>query len=185
MPVTERRPKRVCQVCLQYDDHPRIELLVTADGPLGLHEPDEVSTVAALLAPFMPANVGQVDAAVKGVTPANAERVYEELIPDLDQRDAYRAWRAFLHPYDFGAHMDCYLGLPSEVQPQRAVDAFHEEVDADGNTVLVQHSWEDKRKIMPSDHALEGVNAGLKGDHLLAHLVQEPAPIDFAHGVKA
>lgn len=176
---SERRPKRVCQVCLQYDDHPRIELLVTAEGPLGLHEPDAVGKVAAMLAPLLPANSAQVDAAVKGLTPANAERVYAELIPDLDQRDAYKAWRAFLHVNDFGAHMDCYVNdVTHDDKPQKATDAWN----ADG----VQVSWEDKGKIMPNDHALEGVTSGLKGDELAAHLQSDPArDHDFSHGVPA
>lgn len=168
MPASERRPKRVCQVCLQYDDHPRIEILVTADGPLGLHDPGATSHVAGMLAPLMPANSAQVDAAVKGVTPANAEKVYEQLIPDLDQRDAYKAWRAFLHVNDFGAHMDCYVNdVPHDDKPQQAIDAF----DDDG----VQISWEDKAKIMPSAHALEGVTGGLQGLELAAHLQSEGA----------
>lgn len=184
-PTGERRPKRVCQVCLQYDDHPRIELLVTADGPLGLHEPGEVSQVAKLLAPLLPANTSQVDKAIEGVTPANAEKAIADLIPDLDERDAYKAWRAFLHVHDFGAHLDCYVNdVAHDDKPQRAIDAFHEEQDPDGNIVVVQHSWEDKAKIMPSDHALDGVTSGLKGHELLAHLIQEPAPIDYAHGSK-
>lgn len=176
MPATERRPKRVCQVCLQYDDHPRIELLVTTEGPLGLHTPGEVRQVAALLGPHMPANSDAVDAAVAGKTPAQAEDVYRALIPDLDERDAYKAWRAFLHDNDFGAHMDCYVdAVPEDHKPQLAVDAF----DDDGN----QTSWEDRRKIMPSKHALEQVGK-LKGDALRAHLVKEPAGVDHGHGSK-
>lgn len=165
-PTGERRPKRVCQVCLQYDDHPRIELLVTADGPLGLHEPGEVSQVAAMLAPLLPANSAQVDAGIQGVDPADAERNIAELIPDLDERDAYKAWRAFLHVNDFGAHLDCYVGLPAEVQPQLALN--------------------DTRKIMPNGHAMFGVGQGLKGDDLAAHLQADPArDVDNSHGVKS
>lgn len=184
--MPERPPKRLCEVCLQYDDHPRIVIGVTTDGPLGLHSGGQITQVVGLLAPLLPANAAQVDKAVEGKDPAEAERIIADLIPDVDEWDAYRALRQFLHPQHFDAHLDCYRDdVPEVDKPQLAVDGWMAETsDPETGEPLTfkQVSWEDKRKIMPSDYALEQVGK-LKGDELRAHLTADPSiDVDLAHG---
>lgn len=175
----ERKPKKLCQVCLAYDDHPRLEALVTADGPLGNHSPGEVSKVAAVLTPLLPANMDEVEQALTAChgNVSAQEQVYKNLIPDPDQYDAARAWHSFLHPNDFGAHFDCYRdGLPAEHQLQMSIDAQ----DPDTGEVL---SVEDTRKAVIDDprhaHTWAGVDQGLKGDDLRAHLAAHPPIPDY------
>jgi hypothetical protein len=173
-----RHPKRFCEVCLQFDDHPRIVMGVTTEGPLGNHTAEEIGRAAALITPLLPANMAEVETRLAACeTPAQREQVYLDLVPDPDEYDAARAWHQFLHQQHFDAHLDCYIGLPAHVQPQLAIDAW----DPDGNQV----SWEDKRKIMPSGHAQTGaIELGLKGDKLRAHLVRADPGVDHGHGAK-
>lgn len=141
-----RNPMRLCEACIQFDDHPRITIYVTSEGPLGTHDGAEVAQAYELLAPHLPDMKALHEALAKCENAAEQEAVIDKL--PAAEADAARAWATFLNDQITDLHLDCFQALESHVKPIG---------------------------VGPSDHALEGVAKGLQGENLFAHLRSDPA----------
>jgi hypothetical protein len=102
---------RICEACFQYDDHPRIVIVVTPDGPLGLHSPAETAAVYQLVAADLPSNLAAI-AALDGDEQLAAVRA---LPPE--QQDAIQALADMEDVTGCRLHMDCYNALPADLKP--------------------------------------------------------------------
>lgn len=107
-----RRAKRMCEWCFQYDDHPKHEIVVTADGPLGLHPPASLAKALKVLEPYFPKNFDEIG----GMTADEAEAAVAELTPP--EQDAVISWAFLLEPTSCTLHMDCFVELPNELKPE-------------------------------------------------------------------